>query len=223
MFNESIEKFTTNTKGHAEEFNKRLDKLVENDKYLNSQISTVSTNVGTAQTTAEAAKKRADEAFQFASNGKNFWVDVIGNPLAYADTFATLKNKTQALKNVLVKNLSAKGQQSIGTEDLERLINKILNINIGKRTYTSTGDVGMIPGNTYKIVNIATLQFTPYLIVILNNHWGWVGSKLESIYIKGLEENSGIKVDSNNTVSYNFNNGGSSSPKYGEYRFIAYE
>ena len=34
VFNEEIEKYETSTKGHADEFNKRQDKLLENDKYL---------------------------------------------------------------------------------------------------------------------------------------------------------------------------------------------
>ena len=37
-FNEEIEKYTTSTKSHADEFNKRQDKLLENDKYLKSHL-----------------------------------------------------------------------------------------------------------------------------------------------------------------------------------------
>lgn len=38
-FNESIERYTTSTKGHADELNRRQDKLLENDKSLRKECT----------------------------------------------------------------------------------------------------------------------------------------------------------------------------------------
>lgn len=66
-----------------------------------------------------------NELFINANNGKQNWVDVIGSPLNIEDTFSTLKNKTQNLKNSMAEKLTTKGQDSKGIEDLQVLINKI--------------------------------------------------------------------------------------------------
>ncbi|MEM5720302.1 hypothetical protein AAGC89_17675, partial [Proteus mirabilis] len=72
-----------------------------------------------------------NELFQNANNGKQNLVDVIGNPLSSMDTFSTLKDKTQVLKNTLATNLTVKKQPSSGTESLKSLIDKIANIKTG--------------------------------------------------------------------------------------------
>ncbi|WP_027624381.1 hypothetical protein [Clostridium lundense] len=128
MFNESIEKFTTSTKGHAEEFNKRLDKLIENDKCLNSQISTVSANVSTVQNTVNSAKKRADEAFQFANDGKKAVANAVtakGVSASPTDTFSVLANKI--------------GQISTGKRWVRGSLEKTQNIRDGQEVGRVTG------------------------------------------------------------------------------------
>ncbi len=70
--------------------------------------------------------------FQNADNGKKNWVDVIGSPLVVIDTFSTLKDKTQTVKNTLASNLTNKGQTSTGVETLTNLVNKVGSISKGQ-------------------------------------------------------------------------------------------
>ncbi len=51
-----------------------------------------------------------NELFTNANNGKQNWVDFVGSPLLNTDLFATLKTKTQSLKNTMASNLTGKGQ-----------------------------------------------------------------------------------------------------------------
>lgn len=76
-----------------------------------------------------------NELFTNANNGKQYWVDVVGSPLVNTDTFATLKSKTQTLKNTMATNLTEKGQASFGTESLSELINKINELSEIKNGY----------------------------------------------------------------------------------------
>ncbi len=93
-------------------------------------------NINDANLPAELKGKPLTEQtkilFQNADNGKKNWADVIGSPLAHSDTFSQLKDKTQTVKNILVANLTNKGQTSTGTETLTALANKVGNIAKGQ-------------------------------------------------------------------------------------------
>ena len=96
---------------------------------VESQLADITTQQGDLQNLKTTDKTNivgaVNELFQNANNGKQNWVDVIGSPLNIEDTFSTLKNKTQNLKNSMAEKLTTKGQDSKGIEDLQVLINKI--------------------------------------------------------------------------------------------------
>lgn len=96
---------------------------------IKSDLADITTQQGDLQNLKTTDKTNivgaVNELFQNANNGKQNWVDVIGSPLNIEDTFSTLKNKTQNLKNSMAEKLTTKGQDSKGIEDLQVLINKI--------------------------------------------------------------------------------------------------
>lgn len=79
-----------------------------------------------------------NELFTNANSLKSDWAGVIGSPLLSSDTSAQLKSKTQTIKNTLATNLTAKGQSASGTETLTSLVNKVANVNTGKRIAVGT-------------------------------------------------------------------------------------
>lgn len=77
-----------------------------------------------------------NELFTNANSGKSSIANVVGNPLLASDTFQQQSNKIQNLKNTFASNLTSKQQPSNGNESLNNLINKVANINTGKRFIT---------------------------------------------------------------------------------------
>ncbi|MBG9603967.1 hypothetical protein ABE25_17980 [Cytobacillus firmus] len=75
------------------------------------------------------AIEKANSAFTSANNGKTDIASVIGSPATSGDTFSQLKTHIQNSKNDLASNLTTKGQASAGTETLNQLVTKVLNIN----------------------------------------------------------------------------------------------
>lgn len=142
-FNETVESYTTSTKAHADDFNKRQEKLLENDKYLKSQLADMTqqienidlsadkVTVNNSNLSSKNVNAALTELFQYADNGKRNWVDVIGSPLLNTDSFSTLKSKTQTLKNTMASNLSNKKVSASGTENLNSLISKVGKIELG--------------------------------------------------------------------------------------------
>jgi len=66
------------------------------------------------------------ELFQYADNGKQGWVNVVGVPLSINDTFTQLTDKTQLIKDKMITNLNEKGVDAFGNDTLDVLADKIL-------------------------------------------------------------------------------------------------
>lgn len=96
--------------------------------YFNTVTTNLNNGIGQVDNKADEAKKRADEAFQFANDGKTKITNVVGSPLLATDTFQQQGDKIQTLKNTLASNLQSKKITAAGTESLNSLINKIPNI-----------------------------------------------------------------------------------------------
>nr|WP_243153343.1 phage tail protein [Clostridium sporogenes] len=115
----------------VEDLKNSLDPNEDIAAQLQMQISTIKSDLADIVTDNKRLTNSKDitgainELFINANNGKQNWVDVIGSPLNIEDTFSTLKNKTQNLKNSMAEKLTTKGQDSKGIEDLQVLINKI--------------------------------------------------------------------------------------------------
>src|SRR5690606_26096168 len=125
--------------------------------------------LGTAelQTTDKTLKGAINEVKQSANDIKSKWASVIGSPLVSTDTQAQLQSKTQTIKNTLATNLSNKGQSASGTETLTSLVNKVANVNTGKRFATGLTSG---PGS----ITVSGLEFRPRTVLI----------SLESIYVE---------------------------------------
>ncbi|MBE2934947.1 hypothetical protein HPJ99_06825 [Anoxybacillus flavithermus] len=177
------------------------DNLYPITKASNVQVTPIS---GLSGTDVQTVLKNL---FQFANSGKNSVASAIGSPASSSDTFSQLathitNHKTslanslgsgsgvdslqtlvnmrlQDLKNMLATNLTNKGQTASGTETLLNLINKVLNINTGKRwasgTISPTGTIQegwvLIKGKLYQtnllIVSIRNLGFTPSTVLAI--------------------------------------------------------
>ncbi|GAA0122263.1 hypothetical protein UT300018_15790 [Clostridium faecium] len=119
------------------------------------------------------------ELFQFADNGKKNISSVIGSPLSNTDSFDSMKSKIQTMKNTFASNLTAKGQSSSGSDTLNNLINKIPNINTGKKWATGT----QISTNNYSL-EIRGLNFEPSIGIVWRNYGA------TRIYFKGIKGES---------------------------------
>jgi len=115
----------------------------------------------TLSTTSKVVTGAINELFINANNGKQNWVDVVGTPLINTDAFATLKDKTQTLKNTMASNLTIKGQTSTGTESLTGLINKIALVSTGKKW--ASGTTTLNSDGTFAVMGLA---FTSSLIIV---------------------------------------------------------
>ncbi|OOM82617.1 hypothetical protein CLPUN_00030 [Clostridium puniceum] len=106
-----------------------------------------------------------DYLFQLANNGKQYWVDVIGWPLVITDTFATLKSKTQIIKNTIATNIVSKGVAANNTDSLSSLADAISRITIegmgGTRIKTGIAPVSL---STYKINIENDIDFIPRIV-----------------------------------------------------------
>ena len=124
----------------------------------------------TRSTTSKTVTGAINELFTNANNGKQNWVDVIGIPLVNTDTFITLKSKTQAVKNTMASNLTAKGQSSVGTESLTSLVDKVALVNTGKKWASGSYAV---PANGDIVVS--GLAFKPSIVLFIydNSYYGF--------------------------------------------------
>ncbi|RXI50204.1 hypothetical protein DP124_12095 [Clostridium tetani] len=131
-------------------------------------------------------EQNLNKLFTFADNGKKDWVDIVGSPLLNTDSFSTLKSKTQTLKNTFASNLKDKKINASGTESLDNLINKIKNINVGKKWASGT------TLNSSSLCTISNLDFKPSTIIWCINYYE--SSRTYMNYISVLI---------NNTISFN--------------------
>lgn len=114
----------------------------------------------TRLTNAKDITGAINELFTNANNGKTLIFNVVGSPLLATDTFQQHSDKIQTLKNTFATNLKNKEQPSQGTESLQSLINKVANINVGKRWAS-----GRIEITKYQ-VEINGLNFKPSTLII---------------------------------------------------------
>ncbi|OPD33709.1 hypothetical protein AL714_17935 [Clostridium botulinum] len=106
-----------------------------------------------------------NELFTSANNGKKLISDVVGNPLLATDTFQQQHDKIQILKNTFVTNLSKKEQGASSTENLQDLISKINNINVGKKWAEGTGKARE-SSNKEVCMSVTDLDFSPKTVII---------------------------------------------------------
>lgn len=136
---------------------------------LTSHKADYTKQLGTAEllTTDKTLKGSLNELFTNANNLKLDWVGVVGSPLLASDTSAQLKSKTQTLKNTMATNLTNKGQSASGNESLQSLVNKIVNINTGKKF--ATGTARSIVKEYDEVIRITGLAFAPSLIYVYSS------------------------------------------------------
>ncbi len=120
--------------------------------------------VKTAYDKGNEALNKANQAFQYANNGKTTIANVIGN-VSGNNTHAEIANRIQTDKNTAATNLSNKGVSASGNEALASLVGKIANISVegmgGKRFVSGT--INHVTGNDTKI----HLNFSPGIIMII--------------------------------------------------------
>jgi hypothetical protein len=104
-----------------------------------------------------------NELFTFANDGKSSIAAVIGSPATSGDTFATLANHIQSVKNTMATNLTNKGTSASGTETLQSLADKIANVNTGKKWASGIGTTNASAGVV--TVSVSGLSFKPSLVM----------------------------------------------------------
>ncbi|KEI75868.1 phage tail protein [Clostridium botulinum] len=147
--------------GNQKEINKSIDTLFESVKSDLAGITTDKNRL-TADKTITGA---INELFTNANNGKKLISDVVGNPLLATDTFQQQHDKIQILKNTFVTNLSKKEQGASSTENLQDLISKINNINVGKKWAEGTGKARE-SSNKEVCMSVTDLDFSPKTVII---------------------------------------------------------
>ena len=137
-----------------------LETKVEN---LNLDAENVKFTSSITAFTQKNVKLALDYLFQLANNGKQYWVDVVGWPLAITDSFATLKSKTQSIKNTIATNIVSKGVAANSADSLTSLSDAISRISIES-----------LGGLRYK-----RIEYTPSDIIIVNNGNGITGTAFQ--------------------------------------------
>ncbi|HDK7165763.1 TPA: hypothetical protein PTV51_002037 [Clostridium botulinum] len=144
------------TKASNEEFDK-----FKKDTTL--QLADITTDTKRL-TNAKDITGAINELFTNANNGKKLISDVVGNPLLATDTFQQQNDKIQSLKNALVSNLNVKGQVSSNAESLKSLIDKVLNINTGRKSASGKQDQKNLINGI--ILEVSDLDFKPSIIFL---------------------------------------------------------
>ncbi|AUN22506.1 hypothetical protein RSJ22_14085 [Clostridium botulinum] len=137
-----------------------------------------------------------NELFTNANNGKKLISDVVGNPLLATDTFQQQNDKIQSLKNALVSNLNVKGQVISNAESLKSLIDKVLNINTGRKSASGKQDQKNLINGI--ILEVSDLDFKPSIIFL------YVSSHL-SYNIAYSNSSVGFKYCYSSGISSNYN------------------
>ncbi|ENK0837141.1 hypothetical protein AB2Z22_000447 [Clostridium botulinum] len=131
-----------------------------------------------------------NELFTNANNGKSLIANVVGNPLLATDTFQQQHDKIQTLKNTFATNLTAKEQNSSGTESLNNLINKVANINVGKRYAEGTFQAS----RTNSTISIRGLPFTPRVVIISSPEMTGGGGYLTNLGVTSNSQIIGLRL-----------------------------
>ncbi len=188
LFNQYTTKFKLKEEEFETEFKEWIEQLkdvLEGDVAGNllNLINTNKDNIDKLQkaTTAQLADITTDnkrltkdktitgainELFTSANNGKKLISDVVGNPLLATDTFQQQHDKIQILKNTFVTNLSKKEQGASSTENLQDLISKINNINVGKKWAEGTGKARE-SSNKEVCMSVTDLDFSPKQLLLI--------------------------------------------------------
>lgn len=123
-------------------------------------------------TNKENLVQAINELFQSANNGKTLIANVVGSPVLATQTFQQQATNIQSLKTTLAVNLINKGVSSSGSSTLNTLIDKVNNINTGKRSDSGTVDSipvdaenPSVPGGTIQCLQAST-SFLPSSIII---------------------------------------------------------
>ncbi|NFO48704.1 phage tail protein, partial [Clostridium botulinum] len=103
---------------------------------LNNAVNSTSQAEAATPLAVKTAMDKANEAFQYASNGKSLIAGKVGN-VTGNNTHAEIANRIQTDKNTAASNLNSKGVSANGNEALASLVGKIANITLagmgGKR------------------------------------------------------------------------------------------
>ncbi|WP_315080128.1 phage tail protein [uncultured Clostridium sp.] len=158
-------------------------------KLNNAVNSTSQTEATTPSATKQAYDKgiealnKANEAFQYANNGKTLIANVIGN-IGASSTFAQLKDHVQLCKDNLRNNLVNKGVNATNTEGLSNLVDKVGNISI-----TSMGGIQFSTG-TFNLTNLGesftvNFPFVPDMVVCMSSRADVYGVYTPTTFARG--------------------------------------
>ncbi len=109
---------------------------------LNNATNSTSQTEAATPLAVKTAMDKANEAFQYASNGKSLIAGKVGN-VTGNNTHAEIANRIQTDKNTAASNLNSKGISASGNEALASLVSKIANISIN-----GMGGVRVVSGTT---------------------------------------------------------------------------
>ncbi|HID0883011.1 TPA: hypothetical protein ACXDAY_004034 [Clostridium botulinum] len=140
-----------------------ITKNTESINNIKSDLADITTDTKRL-TNAKDITGAINELFTNANNGKKLISDVVGNPLLATDTFQQQNDKIQSLKNALVSNLNVKGQVSSNAESLKSLIDKVLNINTGRKSASGKQDQKNLINGI--ILEVSDLDFKPSIIFL---------------------------------------------------------
>ncbi len=126
--------------------------------------------VKTAYDKGNEALNKANQAFQYANNGKTTIANVIGN-VSGNNTHAEIANRIQVDKNTAAANLNSKNVSASGNEALASLVSKIAQISVqgmgGKRFLTGTSTISS-DYKTFTYVGSSSTVSKPYITINSN-------------------------------------------------------
>ncbi|QDY26386.1 hypothetical protein [Clostridium botulinum] len=172
-----------------------ITKNTESINNIKSDLADITTDTKRL-TNAKDITGAINELFTNANNGKKLISDVVGNPLLATDTFQQQNDKIQSLKNALVSNLNVKGQVISNAESLKSLIDKVLNINTGRKSASGKQDQKNLINGI--ILEVSDLDFKPSIIFL------YVSSHL-SYNIAYSNSSVGFKYCYSSGISSNYN------------------
>lgn len=184
-FNDTIEKYITSTHGHADEFNKRQNKLLENDKYLKSELETKAVKDGALQIDLNAQKLNGKTASSTPlTSNKTDIIEMINEVFTSGNN---VKNNTvDALLQV------DESLQISKKDNWDTIINNIGKVSVGKK-WAYFEITNMQRGNEYKL----NISFKPSLVAIINTY---AGNGAVSVYLSGYSKYNGEWIAISNSV-----------------------
>ncbi len=171
---------------------------------LNNATNSTSQTEAATPLAVKTAMDKANEAFQYASNGKSLIAGKVGN-VTGSNTHTEIANRIQVDKNTAAANLNSKNVSASGNEALASLVSKIGNISIagmgGKKCVVGSTPVVFSEGNHYWRTDITITGFN------------FIPTHIFSVLISNFESNSNIALSM--SIFYNnyfiFNRNGSYS------------